>query len=66
MNDLDSIPQDSEAALSQPIGKNPLYAIVDIAVWLWPRRRLLVAELRAARAPTKVRKRPGQRLRFAA
>ena len=52
------------AASASVSGKSPLYAIVDVAVWLWPRRRLLVAQLRAeqARAPARA---PSRKLRFA-
>ncbi len=63
MNALDTTAAPSNA--SAP-GKSPLYAIVDIAQWLWPRRRLLVAQLRAAKHRARAPKRaPARRLRFA-
>ncbi len=55
MNESDTTAITAAAPTAQP-EKSPLHAIVDVATWLWPRRRLLVAELRAAQARSRTPK----------
>lgn len=69
MNEIETTaPAPAKTPETSEAGKSPLYAIVDIAAWLWPRRRLIVAELRASQARARTPKRPtppSRRLRFA-
>jgi hypothetical protein len=48
-----------------PASESSLSALADVAAWIWPRRHLLLATLRASQAARPARPQPPRKLRFA-